>query len=95
MSSLPDKMYPIFLLGCVHCLPIFFQCLTKVSQRHEQCIHNAPCALRLHCSLVDYILQCNASHCFALQHATKVSWHGADQVQTRLLLTAASFFDLC
>ena len=36
-----------------------------------------------------------ALQCFALQHGTKVSWHGADQVQTRLLLTAASCFDLC
>ena len=49
-------------------------------------IHNVPCALRLHCALIDYILHYNALHCLhynalhclASQHEAKVSCYCAD-----------------
>ena len=49
--SLVDEMYPNVLFGCFRCPSIvecYFQYLTAVSQTHEQCIRNAPGALRLH-----------------------------------------------
>ena len=40
----------------------------------------------------DYILHYNAFHFFASPHETRPSCHSADQVLTRLVLTAAVFF---
>ena len=54
-------------------LSIFFQCLTSVSEKHEQCISNAACALRLHCSLMDYIYIAMLD--IALRHSMKQKSH--------------------
>ena len=91
-SSFPDKMYPNFLLWLYPLSPPFFEYLTNVLQKDEQCIRHVPCALRLHCSLIEYIFRYNALHCFASQHETKVSYNCASQMQTRLLPTAELFF---
>ena len=80
---------PIFCLAATTVCQFSLQCLTNVFQKLEQCIHNMPCALRLRCSVVDDVLHYNAFHCFASQHETKGCGHCADQIPTRLLLTAA------
>ena len=91
-TSLPNKMYPLAWLCPLSPRPPFFSVPYQWIPKHEQYIHNVPCALRLHCSLIDYILHYNASRCFPSQHDAKVSCHCADQNANTVVTDCRIFF---